>query len=149
VISRWCALPRCSRMYVEGRQRRRSVPTVSKTTAETVQEYPVAVDRGSELDGYAVSFVDIAETHSLAPMLATLPGGKCRCPHWGYVFRGRMTVHYGGHDDVIESGQAFYMPPGHVPEAEAGTEFVMFSPAEELRETEEAIRRGMEASHPA
>ena len=122
------------------------MPTVSRTTAETVNEYPVAVDRTSELDGYAVSFVDIKETHSLAPMLASLPGGHCRCPHWGYLFRGRMVVHYDGHDDVIDAGQAFYMPAGHVPEADAGTEFVIFSPAEELRETEEAIQRGMQAS---
>ena len=119
---------------------------VSKTTADRVMEFPLATDRGSELDGYAVSFVDIRETHSLAPMLAALPGGHCRCPHWGYVFRGRMTVHYGDHDDVIEAGHAFYMPPGHVPEADAGTEFVMFSPADELRATEEAIQKGMQAS---
>ena len=122
------------------------MPTTSKTTAETVNEYPVAVDRVTELDGYAVSFVDIRETHSLAPMLASLPGGNCRCPHWGYLFRGRMVVHYNGSDDVIEAGQAFYMTPGHVPEADAGTEFVMFSPADELRATEEAVQRGMEAS---
>jgi hypothetical protein len=38
------------------------------------------------------------------------------------------------------------MPPGHVPEADAGTEFVMFSPAAELRDTEEAIQRGMQTS---
>src|SRR4051794_3793417 len=133
-------------MQVGEQQRRRTVPTASKTTAETVNEYPVAVDRLSELDGYAVSFVDIKETHSLAPMLASLPGGHCRCPHWGYLFRGRMIVHYGDHDDVIESGQAFYMPPGHVPEADAGTEFVMFSPADELRATDEAIMKGMQAS---
>jgi mannose-6-phosphate isomerase-like protein (cupin superfamily) len=124
-----------------------TVPTVSKTTTDKVIEFPVAEDRSSDLDGYTVNFVDIKETHSLAPMLATLPGGHCSCPHWGYVFKGRMVVHYGDHDDVIEPGHAFYMPPGHVPEADAGTEFVMFSPTDELRATEEAIQRGMEASH--
>jgi hypothetical protein len=56
-----------------------------------------------------------------------------------------MVVHYGDHDDVIEPGHAFYMPPGHVPEADAGTEFVMFSPSDELHATEEAIQRGMAA----
>jgi len=122
------------------------VPTVSKTTTDKVSEFPVAEDRSSELDGYTVNFVEIKATHSLAPMLATLPGGHCSCPHWGYLFTGRMVVHYDGHDDVIEQGHAFYMPPGHVPEADAGTEFVMFSPADELRATDEAIRRGMEAS---
>ena len=122
------------------------MPTVSKTTTDKVIEFPVAQDRSSELDGYTVNFTHIKEGHSLAPMLASLPGGHCSCPHWGYLFRGRMVVHYGDHDDIIEAGQAFYMPPGHVPEADADTEFVMFSPAEELRATEEAIMKGMEAS---
>jgi hypothetical protein len=91
-----------------------------------------------------VNFVEIKETHSLAPMLASLPGGHCSCPHWGYLFKGRMVVHYDGREDVIEAGQAFYMPPGHVPEAEAGTEFVMFSPSDLLAETEAAIAKGMQ-----
>jgi mannose-6-phosphate isomerase-like protein (cupin superfamily) len=122
------------------------MPTVSKHTTEKVDEFPVAIDRSSDPDGYTVNFVDITETHSLAPMLATLPGAHCCCPHWGYLFQGRMIVHYDDHDDVIEQGQAFYMPPGHVPEADAGTEFVLFSPTEELQATEEAVVKGMQVT---
>src|ERR1044072_4096207 len=51
------------------------VPTVSKTSTDKGIEFPVAEDRSSELDGYTVNFVEIRETHSLAPMLASLPGG--------------------------------------------------------------------------
>jgi mannose-6-phosphate isomerase-like protein (cupin superfamily) len=122
------------------------MPTVSKHTAATVNEYPVATDRFSDLEGYTASFVDIRETHSLAPMLASLPGGHCRCPHWGYLFQGRMVVHYDDHDEVVEQGQAFYMPPGHVPEADAGSEFVIFSPTAELKATEEAVMRAMSST---
>ena len=50
-----------------------------------------------------------------------------------------MIVHYEDRDEVIEEGQAFYMPPGHVPEADADTEFVLFSPTDELEATEAAI----------
>ncbi len=124
------------------------MPTVSKDTTEKVDEFPVATDRSSDLDGYTVNFVDITETHSLAPMLAGLPGGHCVCPHWGYLFRGRMIVHYDDHADVIEQGQAFYMPPGHVPEADAGTEFVLFSPTDELQTTEAAIAQAMQTAPP-
>src|SRR5436190_17688345 len=112
------------------------MPTVSKHDTETVNEYPPATDRSSEVDGYTVSFVDITETHSLGPMLASLPGGHCRCPHWGYVFRGCMVVHYDDHDEVIEQGQAFYMPPGHGPDADAGSELVLFSTTATVRATE-------------
>jgi hypothetical protein len=130
------------------RDRGGTMPTVSKDTTEKVDEFPVATDRSSDLDGYTVNFVDITETHSLAPMLAGLPGGHCACPHWGYLFRGRMIVHYADHADVIEQGQAFYMPPGHVPEADAGTEFVLFSPTDELQTTEAAIAQAMQTAPP-
>ena len=35
------------------------------------------------------------------------------------------------------------MPPGHAPAAEAGTEFVQFSPAELLTATTDAIKKAM------
>jgi quercetin dioxygenase-like cupin family protein len=53
-------------------------------------------------------------------------------PALGYVTAGRLTVRYGYREEVIEAGDAFYMPPGHVPAAVAGTELVMFSPQAEL-----------------
>src|SRR5438552_3029015 len=28
----------------------------------------------------------------LAPLLKGLPNDLCSCPHWGYVFKGRMRV---------------------------------------------------------
>jgi hypothetical protein len=87
--------------------------------------------------------VNIREGHDLAPMLAGLPGGNCSCPHWGYVLAGRLTVTYPDHQEVYETGDAFYMPPGHTPAAESGTEFVMFSPADELAKTDAAITAAM------
>jgi len=118
---------------------------VSSSTADDVKEFDVAVDRSSTVDGYTFNFVTIKQTHDLAPMLASLPGGRCSCPHWGYLFSGRMTVTYGDRVEVYEAGDAFYMPPGHTPAADAGAEFVMFSPAEELAATEAAILAGMQA----
>jgi quercetin dioxygenase-like cupin family protein len=78
-------------------------------------------------------------------MLAGLPGGHCSCPHWGYLLQGRMTVRYADKTEVLEPGDAFYMTPGHVPAAEAGSEFVMFSPADELKATDAAIEAAMSA----
>jgi quercetin dioxygenase-like cupin family protein len=56
---------------------------------------------------------------------------------------GRLTVRYGDREEVIEPGEAFYMPPGHVPAAVAGTELVMFSPQDELAAMETAMRELM------
>jgi hypothetical protein len=110
------------------------MPTVSKNTAGQIDDFGVAEDRHDDLDGYTVSFVTIRQSHDLAPMLKALPTGNCPCPHWGYLLKGRVIVRYDDHEEVIEAGDAFYMPPGHAPEAEEGTELVQFSPAEKLAE---------------
>ena len=117
---------------------------VSTTHADLIEEMGPVLDRASTADGHTVELVTFKEHVDMTPVLASLPGGNCSCPHWGYVFSGRMTVHYADHDDVIEAGDAFYMAPGHVPEVVAGTEFVMFSPADLLAETEAAIAEGMQ-----
>ena len=119
------------------------MPKVSKQSATQVDDFGVAEDRHEELDGYSVNFVSIRQHHDLGPMLSVLPGGKCPCPHWGYVVKGRLTVRYGDHEEVIEAGDAFYMPPGHAPEAEAGTEIVQFSPTKDLAPVEAALRKAM------
>ena len=38
-----------------------------------------------------------------------------------------------------EAGDAFYVPAGHTPSIAAGTEYLQFSPADELREVTETI----------
>jgi len=110
----------------------------SKSTAET-QDFGVAVDRTAHLDDLTVNFVSIRETHSLKDALAGLPNGQCHCPHWGYMLSGSMTCDFGDRVESYGPGDAFYMTPGHVPTATAGSEFVIFSPKDELAATEAAI----------
>jgi hypothetical protein len=116
---------------------------VSRASAPDVTDYGPAEDRGAQLDGYAVIFTSIREDWDLAPVLkgcrATAAGART-----GAMSRaGRLTVRYGGREEVIEPGDAFYMPPGHVPAAVAGTELVMFSPQDELAAMEAAMRELM------
>jgi hypothetical protein len=119
---------------------------VSSASADKVADYGVAIDRSSELESYTVNFVSITQSHDLGPMLASLPGGNCPCPHWGYVLKGRLIVRYPDREEIIEAGDAFYMPPGHAPEAEEGTELIQFSPTEQLAETEAAIAKAMQGN---
>jgi hypothetical protein len=115
------------------------MPKISKQSAPDVVDAGPAVDRGGHLDDYAVQFVTIRDSHSLAPLLAGLPGDSCPCPHWGYLQAGQITVSYADREEVFEAGDAFYMPPGHVPAAVAGSEFVMFSPGAQLAEVMTAM----------
>jgi mannose-6-phosphate isomerase-like protein (cupin superfamily) len=120
------------------------MPKVSKESVTEVRDYGVAEDRTGNLDGYTVNFVSIRQDHDLAPMLSGLPEGRCPCPHWGYVLKGRMIVRYADHEEVCEAGDAFYMPPGHTPAAEAGTEFIQISPSDQLQEVEAAVVKAMQ-----
>ena len=52
----------------------------------------------------------------------------------------------GDREERFEAGDAFYLPPGHVPVGnEPGSEVVQFSPTKELRETQAVMRGNMDA----
>ena len=61
------------------------------------------------------------------------------------MLKGRLTFGFADHDEVVEAGDAFYLPPGHIPTAEAGTEYVQFSPSEELETVADAMNANMQA----
>jgi hypothetical protein len=94
--------------------------------------------------GYTINFVSFSEDIDATPMMKGLPDDSCSCPHWGYVLKGRLTFRFADHDEVVEAGDAFYLPPGHIPTAEAGSEYVQFSPSDELRTVAEAMKANMQ-----
>jgi hypothetical protein len=112
------------------------MPKISKQSAPDVSDAGLAEDRGGRLGDYAVDFVTIRQAHSLAPLLAGLPGDLCPCPHWGYLLAGQITVTYADREEVITAGDAFYLPPGHAPSATEGTQIVQFSPADQLADVQ-------------
>ena len=123
------------------------MPKISKETLDA-QDFGGVEVREGEIGDYTVNFLTFAETQDLTPMLASLGDGYCQCPHWGVVLKGRQTWRFADREEVFESGDAFYVEPGHVPVFEAGTEMVQFSPTAELKATDEAIRQFMEANSP-
>jgi hypothetical protein len=126
------------------------MPKVSKDTATQGGEFGPVTDRSEELDGYTVNFVEFHQDIDATPLLKGLPDDRCQCPHWGYVMTGRIVYRFVDHDEVCEAGEAFYLPPGHIPvKHEPGTTIVQFSPTEPLRETEAAMQRNMQAMAPA
>jgi hypothetical protein len=101
------------RWSVHHNRRIGAMPKMSAESAAQVLDLASGVDRRGDLAGYVVSFVTVREDSDLAPLLRGLPDDMCQCPHWGYMFRGRQTVRYQDHEEVLEAGDAFYMPPGH------------------------------------
>ena len=125
------------------------MPKVSKETASDVREMGPVTDRREEMNGYTVEFVSFAADADLDGPLQSLPGGSCQCPHWGYVTAGRMRFVFGDREEVYEAGDAFYVPPGHRPYVDAGTEILQFSPTAELAVLEGAIAEWMSAQQGA
>ena len=122
------------------------MPKISKETATQGGDYGAVLDRSEDLEGYRVGFTEFRENIDATPLMKGLPDDRCQCPHWGYVITGKLTFRYGDRDEVYGAGDAFYTPAGHIPvKHEPGTEIVMFSPADELRETEAAMMKNMEA----
>jgi hypothetical protein len=122
------------------------MPKVSRESASHVEEHGPVEDRHAEVDGYTVNFVSFRQDVDATPLLKGLPGDRCPCPHWGYVLKGKLTYRFADHEEVFEAGDAFYLPPGHIPLADAGSELVQFSPSEDLRAVEAAMTRNMQGA---
>jgi mannose-6-phosphate isomerase-like protein (cupin superfamily) len=125
-----------------------AMPKVSKESAEVAEHGPVT-EWHQDVDGYTVNIVRFNQDIDATPLLKGLPDDKCSCAHWGYVLSGRVTFGFDDHEEVMEPGDAFYVPPGHTQRAEAGTEYLQFSPTEDLHAVDEAIMRNMQAMQQA
>jgi mannose-6-phosphate isomerase-like protein (cupin superfamily) len=115
------------------------MPKVSKESAANQEHHGPVDDLHEDVEGYTIQFLRFNVDADGTPLVKGLPGDRCNCPHWGYVLSGRVTFRFEGREEVFEAGDAFYLPPGHIPVAEAGTEYVQFSPARELKIVSETM----------
>ena len=120
------------------------MPKVSRESAQ-VDDHGMVENRHAEIDGYTVNFATFRQDVDATPLLKGLPDDHCSCPHWGYVFKGRLTYRFADREEVFEAGDAFYLPPGHIPVAEAGSELVQFSPTAELRAVDAVMLENVQA----
>jgi len=117
----------------------------SKTSAADTLEVEVYEGHFQQLeDGYTVGFERYTADADLTPMFKGLPDDECQCAHWGYVLSGKVTFKHGGTEETFETGDAYYVGPGHTPVLSAGTEVVEFSPTEELQHTVAVVSKNME-----
>jgi hypothetical protein len=121
------------------------MPKASKDTASEGGDHGPVVDRSEELAGYTVNFLTFRQDMDQTPLLKGLPDNRCQCPHWGYVTKGRLTFRFAEREEVYEAGDAFYLEPGHIGVGnEPDTEYIQFSPSDELREVSEVITKNMQ-----
>jgi len=81
----------------------------------------------------------------MTPLLKGFPDDMDPVPFWGYVVKGRFRAIYKDREEVVNAGDVFYLPPGHTVIYEAGTEFVMFGPAEQVEKAAPIMARNYAA----
>jgi len=87
----------------------------------TREDFPVAINAGglelrfSPVGEMVLGFYQIPKGTDFASLLKGFPDDMCQCPHWGYLLKGRMLVRTKTGEEMVETGQVFYMAPGHVP----------------------------------
>jgi hypothetical protein len=122
------------------------MPKVSSDTATGGGDFGMVLDQSETLDGYTINFLTFRQDIDHTPLLQGLPDDMCQSHHWGYVLKGRLTFRFADHEETVEAGDAFYLPPGHIPVGnEPGTQYVQFSPEAELQVTNDAIMRNLPA----
>ena len=120
---------------------------MAKLSKATVEKQDIGVGDVYEqvVDGYEMTILDFREDADLAPLLKGLPEDRCTSRHWGYVVKGRLTFTFADHTEEFDAGDCFYVGRGHSPAVIAGTEYVMFSPEDEIAPVTETIDRNLAA----
>jgi hypothetical protein len=105
--------------------------------------------REAEWGDFNVSLESFPAGLDTAPIFKGLPDDRCQCPHWGYIVHGRERVQYKDHEEVLSTGDAYYLTPGHTTVFEEPTEAVEFSPRGEYQATMEVAARNIAAMQAA
>lgn len=104
--------------------------------------------RMTQMGDYNVAFESMPAGFPPDPRAAFrgLADDACQSEHWGYLLKGRLAIEMiDGEDFVIEAGDAYYIPPGHRPQALENVELVEFSPLAAFRQTMEQVGRNVAA----
>lgn len=103
------------------------------------------VFRGTTWGGMDIEFDTFDKEFDSTPLLKGLPDDMNPVHYWGYVFKGSVRVRYKGREEIVNAGDVFYTEQPFTAVFEAGTEYVIFSRAEEGKEANAVIERNIAA----
>ena len=73
-----------------------------------------------------------------------LPGDRCQCDHWGFLFKGSFRVTYAdGPDEVVHAGEAYHLRPGHFVQTLEPVELIELSPVAEHDRTMATVAKNI------
>jgi hypothetical protein len=111
------------------------MPHASRATAaESVALFGIDVKLTNFDGGYTVCFESHSTEQDLGPLFVGLADDACQFVRFGYVIEGSTAFRIGDRVETYSAGDAYYVPPGHVPIQHEGARIVEFSPTEQLGE---------------
>ncbi|WP_431043911.1 hypothetical protein ACQUSR_19780 [Streptomyces sp. P1-3] len=120
-------------------------------TATTRKDAPVVFESGDvevrlqDIGGdMCAAFIKFPKGTDMTPGVKGLPGDMCQCPHWGYLFSGRLKMLRKEGEEIYEAGQAFYFAPGHIPVALEDCELLDISPTAEFTKVINHVKAQMQ-----
>jgi hypothetical protein len=123
------------------------MPKASKITATDSMVLDGYEGHFENLDGgYTIGFEAYTADADLTDLFVGLPDDRCQCAHWGYVIKGKLTFKTPDGDETFQTGDAYYVGPGHTPILYAGTEVIEFSPTGALQQTLAVVEKNMRAA---
>ena len=121
------------------------MPKVSRESAdESISMMGVDVRLTNFDGGDTVCFESHSSDQDLGPLFEGLPDDECPFRRLGYVVAGTVEFRIGGRTETYVEGDAYYVPPGHVPIHHDGAQIVEFSPTESLGETIGVVMANLE-----
>lgn len=128
------------------KQAKEDIP-VKIDTPDAVARQQFGFGAASEYGELSGEFFTLSAGTDIEPLLEGLENDLCQCPHWGYVLEGGLTVRYAdGTEEVDETGDLFYWPPGHTVRAEEDSDIILFSPQDDHEEVLDHMLTKMGAS---
>lgn len=118
---------------------------INKKDIPVTMQSPGTIMRAQpDYGGMTVGFNELPKGTDITPLLQGLKHNSCQCPHWGYVLEGAMLIKYdNGNEEILQTGDVFYLPPGHTGIVQENLKLLDFSPSKEFNEVMEHIGRKM------
>jgi len=117
--------------------KKEAIPVTMESPGTTMRALP-------GYGGMTVAFNELPAGTDIGPLLQGLENNSCHCPHWGYIVAGELVIKYdNGTDEVLTTGDVFYLPPGHTGIVKKDLKIIDFSPEKEFNEVMAHIAKKM------
>lgn len=92
--------------------------------------------RSEQWGDLEVGYTRVREPRNVSEVYEGLPGKVCPCPHYGYVFSGRIRCVYPDSDmpdEIASAGEVYFFQAGHYLVYEEPSEVLELNPAAALQ----------------